>query len=151
MGKQVKSSFKSISQSSSKRVLNLLHMDLFGPVTPVSTSGRKYTLVVVDDYSKFTWVIFLRKKKETIVAIPDLINLIENESDVKVTCIRSDKGTEFLNEIINDFCCSKGIRHQLSAARTPQQNGLVERRNKTLKEASRTMIVECNISGSILG
>ena len=146
MGKQVRSFFKSISQSSSERILNLLHMDLFGPVTPISVSGRKYTLVVVDDYSKYTGVIFLMKKKETKVAIPDLINLIENESNVKVTCIRSDKGTEFLNEVINDFCCSKGIRHQLSAARTPQQNGLAERRNRTLKEASRTMIAECNIS-----
>ena len=64
-GKQVKSSFKSKAHSSSTRILNLLHMDLFGPVTPLSLSGRKYTLVVVDDYSRHTWIIFLRKKKDT--------------------------------------------------------------------------------------
>src|SRR6185436_5484228 len=58
MGKQTKSSFKSISQSSSSRILSLLHMDLFAPITPASIGSRKYTLVVVDDFSKFTWVRF---------------------------------------------------------------------------------------------
>ena len=146
MGKQIKATFKSIQRPSSERILNLLHMDLFGPVTPASIKERKYTLVVVDDFSKFTWVKFLKKKKETKTAIPDLINLVENESNLKVTSIRSDRGTEFLNEVIQNFCVSKGIRHQLSAARTPQQNGLAERRNRTLKEAARTMLAESNLN-----
>ena len=100
----------------------------------------------MDDYSKFTWVRFLKKKKETKSAIPDLINLIENETSLKVNSIHSDKGTEFLNEVIQSFCSSKGIRHQLSAARTPQQNGIAERRNRTLKEASRSMIAESSMN-----
>ena len=119
-GKQIKSSFKSKAQPSSTRILNLLHMDLFGPVTPLSLSGRKYTLVVVDDYSRYTWVIFLRKKKDTKEKLPELLKRLETEKELSVTKIRSDRGTEFVNKVISEFCSRKGISHQLSAARTPQ-------------------------------
>ena len=99
-------------------------MDLFRPVTSLSLSGRKYTLVVVDDHSRYTWVIFLRKKKDTKDKLPELLRRLETEKELSVTKIRSDRGTEFVNKVIADYCSSKGILHQLSAARAPQQNGI---------------------------
>ena len=144
--KQIKSSFKSKAETSSTRPLSLLHMDLFGPVDPPSIRGRKYTLVVVDDYTRFTWTVFLTKKSETKVALPNLLKQMQVEKDVSILKIRSDQGGEFVNQVIESYCNDNGIHHQLSAARTPQQNGVAERRNRTLKEAARTMISQANIS-----
>ncbi|GAB2292076.1 hypothetical protein Dimus_038187 [Dionaea muscipula] len=144
-GKQIKASFKGKTVQSSHRILEMLHMDLFGPVDPVSISGKKYTLVVVDDYSRYTWTVLLNKKKETLKKLPELMRRTQNEKNLSIVKIRSDRGTEFLNEVIANFCKDGGILHQVSAARTPQQNGVVERRNRTLKEAARTMIAKAGL------
>lgn len=123
-GKQIKSSFKSKIAESSSRPLSLLHLDLFGPVDPVSVRGKKYTLVVVDDYSRFTWTLFMSKKNETEICLINLLKLIQNQQGQSVVKIRSDRGTEFVNQVVNKYCEENGILHQLSAARTPQQNGV---------------------------
>ncbi|XP_019159982.1 PREDICTED: uncharacterized protein LOC109156585 [Ipomoea nil] len=139
-GKQIKTSFKSKDKDINSRPLSLLHMDLFGPVDPASLSGRKYTLVIVDDYPRYAWTLFLKKKNETEVVLLDLLRQLQTKKEVNIIRIRSDQGTEFVNKVIKEFCGQNGIFHQLSAPRTPQQNGVVERRNRTLKEAARTMI-----------
>nr|GEW20905.1 Gag-Pol polyprotein [Tanacetum cinerariifolium] len=103
LSKAKRSSFKSKAISSSKGRLNLLHMDLCGPTRVASINGKKYILVIVDDYSRYT-------------------------------------GTEFLNKTLNAFFKEEGIKHQTSTARTPEQNDVVERWNRTLVEAPRTML-----------
>ena len=103
-------------------------------------------MVVVDYYSRYTWVIFLRKKKDTKDKLPELLRRLETKKELSVTKIRSDRGTEFVNQVIADYCSSKGILHQLSAARTPQQNGIAERRNCTLKEAAKTMLADSGMN-----
>lgn len=92
-GKQTRSSFPSIAAHNTSRILELLHLDLFGPVTPRSINGKKYTLVIVDDYSRYTWVIFLHKKKETLVELPALLTKLSNMKNASVISIRSDRGT----------------------------------------------------------
>ncbi|VFQ70086.1 unnamed protein product [Cuscuta campestris] len=99
-GKQVNSNFKAKPAPSTTRILSLLHMDLFGPVTPISLSGMKYVLVVVDDYSRYTWTIFLNSKKETQGKLTNCMKLIQNQASQTIQKIRFDKGTEFLNETI---------------------------------------------------
>lgn len=145
IGKQAKTSFKSKVRHSSTRPLQLLHMDLFES-SVVNYAGQKYGLVVVNDYSIFTWVIFLKHKSETKVEIPSLLNKLEVMKNDKVSIIRTDHGIEFVNQYIKEFCTCKGIQHQLSSVRTPQQNGIVERKNRTLKEAARTMLPDTRIS-----
>ncbi|GJR09602.1 putative ribonuclease H-like domain-containing protein [Tanacetum coccineum] len=120
--------------------LYLLHMDLFGPTFVKSLMKKMYCLVVTDDYSRFTWVFFLATKDETSGILKSFITGIENLVDHKVKVIRCDNGTEFKNREMNQFCEMKGILRQFSIARTPQQNGVAERRNKTLIEAARTML-----------
>ncbi|GKA89567.1 putative ribonuclease H-like domain-containing protein [Tanacetum coccineum] len=104
--------------------------------------GKMYCLVVTDDYSRFSWVFFLAKKDETSGILKDFITRIENQLNHKVKIIRCDNGTEFNNYDMNQFCGIKGIKREFSNARTPQQNGVAERKNRTLIEAARTMLAD---------
>ncbi|GKA57794.1 putative reverse transcriptase domain-containing protein [Tanacetum coccineum] len=117
-------------------------MDLFGPVSVESVNRKKYCLVVTDDCSKFSWVFFLAYKDETYDMLHDLIVGLENKLRHKVKTIRCDHGTEFKNHLMNEFCAKKGIKREYSIARTPQQNGVAERKNRTLIEAARTMLAD---------
>ena len=144
-GKSKKASHKGTNTSAITEPLQLLHMDLFGPVNVMSMSKKRYALVIVDDYSKYTWVLFLHSKDETPQMVIDHVKLIELDSKCPVRAIRSDNGTEFKNAVLNDFCADKGITRQYSAPRTPQQNGVVERKNRTLIEAARTMLSESKL------
>ncbi|GJX94107.1 retrovirus-related pol polyprotein from transposon TNT 1-94 [Tanacetum coccineum] len=112
------------SEDTNQEKLYMLHMDLCGPMRVVSVNGKKYILVIVDDYSRFTWVKCLRSKDEETVRR-----------------IRTDNGTEFVNQTLREYYEKVGISHETSVARSPQQNGVVERRNRTLIEAARTMLI----------
>ena len=144
-GKSKKASHKSTDASIITEPLQLIHMDLFGPVNVMSMSKKRYALVIVDDYSKYTWVLFLHSKDETPQMVIDHLKLIELDSKAPVIAIRSDYGTEFKNQLLNDFCSDKGISRQYSAPRTPHKNGVVERKNRTLIEAARTMLSESSL------
>ena len=143
--KSKKAPHKSTDTSVINEPLQLIHMDLFGPMNVMSMSKKIYALVIVDDYSKYTWVLFLHSKDETLQMVIDHLKLIELDSKVPVRAIRSDNGTEFTNQLLNDFCSDKGINRQYSAPRTPQQNGVVERKNRTLIESARTMLSESRL------
>ncbi|GJV03419.1 putative ribonuclease H-like domain-containing protein, partial [Tanacetum coccineum] len=144
-GKQHKASCKSKIQNSITQPLFMLHMDLFGPTFVSSLMNKKYCLVVTDDYSRFTWVFFLASKDETSGILKSFITQIENLVDKKVKIIRCDNGTEFKNRVMSEFCEKKGIKREFSVARTPQQNGVAERRNRTLIEAARTMLADSKL------
>ncbi|GJT33351.1 putative ribonuclease H-like domain-containing protein [Tanacetum coccineum] len=141
-GKQHRASCKKIEERTVREPLELLHMDLFGPVSVESVNRKKYCLVVTDDCSKFSWVFFLAYKDETYDMLHDLIVGLENKLRHKVKTIRCDHGTEFKNQLMNEFCAKKGIKREYSIARTPQQNGVAERKNRTLIEATRTMLAD---------
>ena len=143
--KQRRTSFKNKKKSSIEEPLHLLHLDLFGHVNVLSINRKRYALVIVDEFTRFTWVYFLFKKDETLEILLENVKLMENGSTHKVKILRSDNGTEFKNSHMNEFCKHKGISHQFSAPGTPQQNGVVERKNKTLIEVGRTMLEEANL------
>src|ERR1044071_175395 len=144
-GKQHKSSYKSIEESKTTACLQLLHMDLFGPVKIMSLGKKKYCLVIIDDYSRFTWVFFLFSKDEAAEIIKFFILQVEKQYSLPVKTIRSDNGTEFRNKTLDEFCLSKGIIRQYSVPRTPEQNGVVERKNRTLIEGARTMLADSGL------
>ncbi|GJU91967.1 retrovirus-related pol polyprotein from transposon TNT 1-94 [Tanacetum coccineum] len=120
--KAKQSSFKSKTVPSSKGRLNLLHMDLCGPMRVASINGKKYIL------------------DETPEVLKDFLTMIQRNLQALVISVRTDKGTEFLNKTLNAFFKKEGIEHQTSTPRTPEQNGVVKRRNLTLVEAARTML-----------
>ncbi|GKB75424.1 putative ribonuclease H-like domain-containing protein [Tanacetum coccineum] len=141
-GKKHKASCKSKLVTYVNQPLQILHMDLFGSTFVKSIIGKTYCLVVTDDYSRFSWVFFLAKKDETSGILKSFITRIENQLDHKVKIIRYDNGTEFKNYDMNQFCGIKGIKREFSNARTQQQNGVAERKNKTLIEATTTMLAD---------
>nr|GEX52895.1 putative ribonuclease H-like domain-containing protein [Tanacetum cinerariifolium] len=119
--------------------LQLLHMDLFGPTSIRSIDHKYYSLVVSDDFSRFCWAFFLGTKDETLYILKDFIALIENQLNKKIKAIRCDNGTEFQNAKLIALCEEKGIKRDYSNARTPQQNGVAERKNQILIEAARSI------------
>ncbi|GJR66874.1 putative ribonuclease H-like domain-containing protein [Tanacetum coccineum] len=141
-GKQHKASCKTKLVSSISHPLQMLHMDLFGPTFVRSINHKIYCLVVTDDYSRFSWVFFLATKDETSGILKTFITGIENQINHKVKIIRCDNGTEFKNNDMNQFCGMKGIKREFSVTRTPQQNEVAERKNRTLIEAARTMLAD---------
>ncbi|GKA33868.1 putative ribonuclease H-like domain-containing protein [Tanacetum coccineum] len=143
--KQHRASCKSKTKNSISLPLHLLHMDLFGPTFVKSLMKKMYFLVVTYDYSRFTLVFFLATKDETSGILKSFITGIENIVDQKVKVIRCDNETEFKNKEMNQVCKMKGILRQFSVARTPQQNGVAERRNRTLIEAARTMLADSKL------
>ncbi|GKC38049.1 retrovirus-related pol polyprotein from transposon TNT 1-94 [Tanacetum coccineum] len=111
----------------------------------MSINHEKYTLVIIGEYSRYTWVYFLRKKSQIAEMIMSFVRMVENQNDIKFKQIRTDNGTEFRNTKIESFCDEKGISRNFSSPYTPEQNGVAERKNRTLIEVARTML-----NGSVL-
>nr|GEW80536.1 ribonuclease H-like domain-containing protein [Tanacetum cinerariifolium] len=105
-----------------------------------SINGKKYVLVIVDDYSRYTWTHFLRSKHKTPKVLIDFLRLVQRGLHAQVRIVQTDKGMEFLNKTLHAYFASEGIDHQTSVARTPEQNSVVKRQNRTLVEAARTML-----------
>ncbi|GKE54101.1 retrovirus-related pol polyprotein from transposon TNT 1-94 [Tanacetum coccineum] len=141
IGKQAHASHKAKNVVSTTRCLELLHMDLFGPSAVRSYGGNRYTLVIVDDYSRYTWTRFLKNKTEAFDQFEIFSRKIRNQLGCSIVSIRTDHGREFDNEVqFGGFCNTNGITHNFSAPHTPQSNGMVKRKNRTLQEMSRTML-----------
>ncbi|GKC22655.1 retrovirus-related pol polyprotein from transposon TNT 1-94 [Tanacetum coccineum] len=140
VSKAKRSSFKTRVVPSLKRWLNLLHMDLCGPMRVASINRKKYIMVIVDDYSRYTWTLFLRSKDETPEVLKDFLTMIQRNLQAPVISVRTNRVTEFLNKTLHAFFKEERIEHQTSTPRTPEQNDVVERQNRTLVEAARTML-----------
>ncbi|GJR06877.1 retrovirus-related pol polyprotein from transposon TNT 1-94 [Tanacetum coccineum] len=137
LGKSKKSSHQPKAKDTNQEKLYLLHMDLCGPMRVESINGKRYILVIVDDYSQFTWVA----KDEAPDAIIKCIKNIQVRLNTTVHNVRTDNGSEFVNQTLREFYENISIMHQTSVARTPQQNSIVERQNRILVEAARTMLI----------
>ncbi|GJS15589.1 retrovirus-related pol polyprotein from transposon TNT 1-94 [Tanacetum coccineum] len=143
IGKQAHASHKVKNVVSTTRCLELLRMDLFGPSIVRSYGGNRYTLVIVDDYSRYTWTRFFKNKTKAFDQFKIFSKKIQNQLGCTIVSIRTDHNREFDNEVqFGEFCNANGITHNFSAPRTPQSNGVVERKNRTLQEMSRTMLNE---------
>nr|GFC38883.1 putative ribonuclease H-like domain-containing protein [Tanacetum cinerariifolium] len=140
-GKSKRASHPPKPVPNSSQRLHLLHMDLCGPMRIASINRKRYVLVIVDDYSRYTWVHFLRSKDEAPKVIIKFLTRITVLLQSPVIIMRTDNDTEFKNQVLKVYFDSVGISHQMYSVRTPQQNGVVERQNRTLVEAARTMLI----------
>jgi transposase InsO family protein len=131
-GKQVRIHHPHKNIMTTDKPLELLHMDLFGPIAYISIDGSKYCLVIVDDYCRFTWVFFLQEKYQTQETLKRFLRRAQNEFRLRIKKIRNDNGMEFKNSQIEGFLEEEGTKHEFSSPYTPQQNGVVERKNRTL-------------------
>ncbi|KAD3336165.1 hypothetical protein E3N88_31684 [Mikania micrantha] len=139
LGKQHKLSFQP-SQKRATRILEIIHSDVCGPM-PVNSLGRsKYFLLFVDDFSRMTWVYFLEKKSEVFSKFKIFKTMVEKQSGHSVKILRTDRGGEFCSNEFNMFCETHGIKRHLTAPFTPEQNGVCERKNRTVVEMAQCML-----------
>ena len=140
-GKLPRKTFKQNKKRAS-RTLELLHMDLCGPFRVATPNGAKYCLCILDDYSRMRFIYFLKSKEETSENIMDFKVMVENKLDGRIKAVQTDNGTEFCKAILEKFFTQHGICHQRSAPRNPEMNGRIERLNRTLGEAARSMMLD---------
>ncbi|KAJ9563755.1 hypothetical protein OSB04_008915 [Centaurea solstitialis] len=131
---------KSLWRASSK--LQLLHSDICGPIQPASNSSKRYMLSFIDDFTRKTWVYFLHEKSEAFAMFKIFKACVEKEAGAHITCLRTDRGGEFTSNEFAEYCKVQGIGRQLTTAYTPQQNGVAERKNRTIMNMVRSMLAE---------
>jgi transposase InsO family protein len=138
----IAASHSSVNTVITKYPGQLLHMDIVGPSRVHSMGGKWYVLVIVDDYTHYSWVFFLESKDEVFEHFRLLALRLNNEHPNCLKVIHSENGTEFRNASFDEFCLEHGIDQQFSTPRVPQQNGVVERKDHTLVEMTWTMLDE---------
>ena len=140
LGKQAKAKNIGTQTSATSRPLELLHLDLMGPTRIESVRGKIYIMVVVDDFTRYTWVILLRSKSDDLGHIEALCTRLQNDKNLKIDQICSDHGKELENSYMESFCTRSGISQEFSTPITPQQNGVVERKNRVIQEMARATL-----------
>jgi hypothetical protein len=140
-GKHTKTKFKSKEHSTTKP-LEIVHIDLVGPTRTKGLKGEQYFMLLVDEYTRMTIVLFLNKKSEAFKNFKTYKEMVETEIELKIKCLRLDNGGEFTLKEFMEFCSEHGIKRQFSVAMTPQHNGFVERKNKIVQEMARTMLMD---------
>uniref|UniRef100_A0ACD6A2Q2 Uncharacterized protein n=1 Tax=Avena sativa TaxID=4498 RepID=A0ACD6A2Q2_AVESA len=140
LGKQHRTPFPRATGFRAEERLELTHGDLCGPISPTTPGGNRYFLLVVDDCSRYMWLEALRSKDEALKFFKKIRALAENEFGLKLKAFRSNRGGEFNSGLFTDFCSEVGIKRYTTAPYSPQQNGVVERRNQTVVEMARCML-----------
>lgn len=137
--------FPKKSETKSKEILDLVHTDVCGPMQTESMGHKKYFLTIIDDFSKYTVVYFLRHKSEASEKIKHYIAMVQNKFNKKPKVIRSDRGGEYVDNTLKQYLHAEGILIQYTAPYSPQQNGVAERKNRTLVEMARCMLTDADL------
>ncbi|KAG9444922.1 hypothetical protein H6P81_016262 [Aristolochia fimbriata] len=133
----------------SEELLDLIHSDICGPINVPSRHGHKYFITFIDDYSKYGYVYLLNKKSDALESFKEFKAEVEKSTGKMIKGLMSDRGREYCSDLFNSYCIENGIVHYLSIPRTPQQNGVSERRNRTLLEMVRSMMSGTNLPLSL--
>ncbi|KAL8090107.1 hypothetical protein AgCh_039543 [Apium graveolens] len=140
MSKQTRKPFPSKANYTAARALELIHGDLCGPIEPAIMGGNKYFLLLVDDFSRYMWIYFLKSKDEAFVMFKRFRALVENGSEKRIKVFRTDRGGEFNSKEFTSYCEENGIERHYTAPYTLQQNGVMERRNQTIVEMAQSCL-----------
>lgn len=140
IGKQQRNPIPKKSMWRAKETLELIHSDICGPISPMTTNGKRYILCFIDDYSRKAWVYFLKAKSEAFGQFKLFKKKVKTETGKHIKCLRTDRGGEYTSHEFSDYCKEQGIRRQLTTAYTPQQNGIAERKNRTVMNVVRSML-----------
>ena len=140
VGKQPRKPIPKKSTWRAKEVLELIHSDICGPINPITTGGKRYILCFIDDCSREAWAYLLKEKSEAFAQFKIFRKKVETESGKIMKCLRTDRGGEYTSREFSEFCKEHGIRRQLTTAYTPQQNGIAERKNRTVMNMVRSLL-----------
>jgi hypothetical protein len=134
-----------VSTNKVTKPFQLVHADLWGPAPSVSLNGFRFYLVLVDEFTKFTWVYLLKHKSDTFVTFQQFTALVQTQFQHSIQTFRTDCGGEFTSTEFNTFCANKGIIHQLSCPHTPQQNGVAERKHRHLIQCALALLSQSKL------
>lgn len=140
LGKHTRASFQKKAEYRAKEPLELIHTDICGPITPGSFSGKRYFISFIDDFSRKAWIYFLKEKSEAFEVFVRFKTLVEKSTGKVIKSLRSDRGGEYISKTFTEFCEKQGIRRFLTAPYSPQQNGVAERKNRTILDMVRSML-----------
>ena len=140
MGKLNRLPFPKKSNHRSSQLLELIHTDVCGPMNVESIGGSRYFVSFIDDYSRYVTVYMIKNKSEVLSKFKEFVSLMENLTEHRIKVLRSDNGGEYESREFTEYCQSHGIKRETTIPYTPQQNGVVERMNRTLLEAVRSML-----------
>jgi transposase InsO family protein len=140
LGKHPEKKFDKGKAQRASSPLGMIHSDITGPFPQPSISKARYVLTFIDDFSRFTWVFFLKLKSEVFECLIEFKALAENESGCKIKILHTDNGGEYVNKYVQQLCIDAGIQLQHTVPYTPQQNGVAERKNRSLKEMENCML-----------
>lgn len=149
--KQTRKSFPSETSWRASKPLEMIHADLCGPISPETIGGNKYFLLIVDDFTRFMWIFLMKTKDETFDLFKKFKIQVEKGKPNKIQILRTDRGGEFNSYQFTEFCRAQGIKRQLTAPYTPQQNGVVERRNRTVVEMTRSLLKAMQVPDRLWG
>ena len=150
--KHARAPFPKATEFRASKPLELVYTDICGPITPSTISGGKYFFLIVDDFSRLMWVAILKNKSEVFGAFQKLKTLAKSESNgALIKCLRTDCGGEFSFEEFSNWCEEKGIQRQLTTPYTPQQNGVVERKNRTIVSLIRSLLKDKSLPLELWG
>ena len=141
-GKHCRKAFPKEATSRASTPLELVHTDVCGPMQTVTKAGNRYFLTFIDDCTRMCWIYFLRCKSEVFTVFKRFRATVELQSGYKVKKLRSDRGGEYTSNEFNKFCDEMGMERQLTVAYSPQQNGVAERKNRTIVEMAKCMMIE---------
>ena len=151
LGKQARRPFPQATNYRATSPLELVHGDLCGPITPPTPAGKRYIFVLIDDHTRYMWSVLLKEKGEAFEKFKKFKLLAEKETRTTLKTFRSDRGGEFMSHEFQLYCETNGINRHMTAPYSPQQNGVVERRNRTLLEMTRSILKHMNVPNILWG
>lgn len=151
LGKQSRQSFPQSTTFRASQKLKLLHGDLCGPINPPTIGKNRYVFVIIDDHSRYMWTLLLKEKGEAFGKFKKFKVSVEQETGISIKTLRTDRGGEFTSLDFNTFCEENGIQRHLTDPYSPQQNGVVERRNRTILEMTRSMLKHMSVPNYMWG
>ncbi|KAL0303104.1 UNVERIFIED_CONTAM: Retrovirus-related Pol polyprotein from transposon RE2 [Sesamum radiatum] len=137
-----------VSSTKTSNIFDLVHMDIWGPYNQHSLSQCTYMLTLVDDYSRSTWTFLMKYKSQTLSVLKEFHKMVLTQFEKRIKSLRSDNGTEFINQDYQNFMKNEGNIHQKTCVYTPQQNGVVERKHKYLLQIARALMFQSNVPNS---
>lgn len=137
--------YKPVGEIRSKRKLELVHSDVCGPMQTESIGGSKYFETFIDDYSRCCKVYFMKQKSDVLGKFKEFEKIFSNECGQKISRLRTDNGGEYTSNEFQEYLKSQGIHHETTVPHASQQNGVTERKNRTLIEAARTMLSQAKL------
>lgn len=140
LGKHARQPFPKSTSFHAEEPLEVIHGDLYGPITPATPAKNRYIFVLIDDHTRYMWTILLKEKSEAFEKFKTFKAMVEQQVKKNIKTFRTDRGGEFTSKEFQKFCEESGIQRHLTNPYTPQQNGVVEKRNRTLLEMTRSIL-----------